>query len=144
MGYDPADVRHIVVTHLDVDHCGGLPDFPPGPGACHGGGTGRGAGRGAQPAPPARPLGARTELGDLSRHGHDMEGRRGGPATGGPAGVHPVRTSRRAQRGACGVRQVDPKRRVSSQEVLRSLANDHGVAVFSAHDPWELAEYTKQ
>jgi len=21
-------VRHIVLTHLDVDHCGGLPDFP--------------------------------------------------------------------------------------------------------------------
>ncbi len=28
LGYDPADVRHIIVTHLDVDHCGGLPDFP--------------------------------------------------------------------------------------------------------------------
>lgn len=28
LGHDPADVRHIVVTHLDVDHSGGLPDFP--------------------------------------------------------------------------------------------------------------------
>jgi glyoxylase-like metal-dependent hydrolase (beta-lactamase superfamily II) len=28
LGYSPADVRHIVLTHLDVDHCGGLPDFP--------------------------------------------------------------------------------------------------------------------
>ncbi|MFJ9828705.1 MBL fold metallo-hydrolase [Streptomyces sp. NPDC101160] len=28
LGYAPSDVRHIVVTHLDVDHCGGLPDFP--------------------------------------------------------------------------------------------------------------------
>lgn len=28
LGYSPDDVRHIIVTHLDVDHCGGLPDFP--------------------------------------------------------------------------------------------------------------------
>ena len=28
MGLDPADVRHLVLTHLDVDHAGGLPDFP--------------------------------------------------------------------------------------------------------------------
>lgn len=27
-GFDPADVRDIVVTHLDVDHAGGLSDFP--------------------------------------------------------------------------------------------------------------------
>lgn len=28
LGFQPADVRHIVVTHLDHDHAGGLPDFP--------------------------------------------------------------------------------------------------------------------
>ena len=28
LGYKPADVRHIVVTHLDADHAGGLADFP--------------------------------------------------------------------------------------------------------------------
>ncbi|MFD6155301.1 MBL fold metallo-hydrolase [Nocardia sp. NPDC060256] len=28
LGYAPEDVRHIILTHLDVDHCGGLPDFP--------------------------------------------------------------------------------------------------------------------
>jgi glyoxylase-like metal-dependent hydrolase (beta-lactamase superfamily II) len=28
MGFQPEDVRHIVVTHLDPDHAGGLPDFP--------------------------------------------------------------------------------------------------------------------
>ena len=28
LGYDPADVRHIVLTHLDVDHAGAMSDFP--------------------------------------------------------------------------------------------------------------------
>jgi len=28
LGFAAKDVRHIVVTHLDVDHAGGLPDFP--------------------------------------------------------------------------------------------------------------------
>lgn len=28
LGFDPHDVRHIVTTHLDLDHAGGLPDFP--------------------------------------------------------------------------------------------------------------------
>lgn len=28
LGFDPADVRHVVATHLDPDHSGGLPDFP--------------------------------------------------------------------------------------------------------------------
>lgn len=27
-GFAPSDVRHIVVTHLDLDHAGGLADFP--------------------------------------------------------------------------------------------------------------------
>lgn len=28
LGFDPRDVRHIVQTHLDLDHVGGLADFP--------------------------------------------------------------------------------------------------------------------
>ena len=28
LGHDPADVRHVLVTHLDLDHAGGLGDFP--------------------------------------------------------------------------------------------------------------------
>jgi glyoxylase-like metal-dependent hydrolase (beta-lactamase superfamily II) len=27
-GFDPRDVRHIVLTHLDFDHAGGIEDFP--------------------------------------------------------------------------------------------------------------------
>ncbi|HEY1969164.1 MAG TPA: MBL fold metallo-hydrolase, partial [Pseudonocardia sp.] len=28
LGFDPSDVRHVVLTHLDLDHAGGLIDFP--------------------------------------------------------------------------------------------------------------------
>jgi glyoxylase-like metal-dependent hydrolase (beta-lactamase superfamily II) len=28
LGFKAGDVKHIVVTHLDLDHAGGLPDFP--------------------------------------------------------------------------------------------------------------------
>ena len=28
LGYEPEDVRHIVLTHLDLDHAGGIEDFP--------------------------------------------------------------------------------------------------------------------
>lgn len=28
LGFDPKDVRHVILTHLDVDHVGGASDFP--------------------------------------------------------------------------------------------------------------------
>lgn len=28
LGFKPEDVQHIIPTHLDLDHAGGLPDFP--------------------------------------------------------------------------------------------------------------------
>jgi glyoxylase-like metal-dependent hydrolase (beta-lactamase superfamily II) len=28
LGYKPEDVKHIILTHMHFDHCGGLPDFP--------------------------------------------------------------------------------------------------------------------
>lgn len=28
LGFSPSDVRHIVLTHMDLDHAGGLADFP--------------------------------------------------------------------------------------------------------------------
>jgi glyoxylase-like metal-dependent hydrolase (beta-lactamase superfamily II) len=28
LGFDPKDVKHVILTHLDVDHVGGVSDFP--------------------------------------------------------------------------------------------------------------------
>jgi len=28
LGHKPEDIKHIILTHMHFDHCGGLPDFP--------------------------------------------------------------------------------------------------------------------
>jgi glyoxylase-like metal-dependent hydrolase (beta-lactamase superfamily II) len=28
LGYKPEDVKHVVITHMHLDHAGGLADFP--------------------------------------------------------------------------------------------------------------------
>lgn len=28
LGFEPSDVRHLIVTHMDLDHAGGISDFP--------------------------------------------------------------------------------------------------------------------
>jgi glyoxylase-like metal-dependent hydrolase (beta-lactamase superfamily II) len=181
LGFRGEDVRHIVVTHLDIDHCGGLPDFPAaevhvlaaeltaalaeapsrryrpahwahGPRWVEYGGQaaetwfGFGAHRlrGLPPELLLVPLGGHTaghagvavrdgdrwllHAGDAYYYHRELQ----------PAGEpHPLMDI--VQTGA----EVHRDLRLGTQARLRELVRDHGdeVAVFSAHDPWELARF---
>ena len=65
LGHSASDVRHIALTHLDVDHSGGLPDFPWARVHVMAAELAGGRGRGAQPPLPPGALGARAPLGDV-------------------------------------------------------------------------------
>jgi glyoxylase-like metal-dependent hydrolase (beta-lactamase superfamily II) len=181
LGYRADDVRNIVLTHLDVDHSGGLPDFP---GArVHVMGAEVAAALAEAPSRRYRPAhwahgpswveyGAQPVVPWYGFDAHLLEGLPPelllvplGGHTAGHAGiavwdagddrwllhagdayfyhlelrpeqeVHPLLDL--VQTDA----QVHRDLRIGTRARLRELVRDHGdaVTVFSAHDPWELA-----
>ncbi|GAA3153601.1 MBL fold metallo-hydrolase [Nonomuraea roseoviolacea] len=177
LGFDPADVRHVVLTHLDVDHSGGLPDFPGA--AVHVMAAELEAAAAEAPSRRYRPghwaHGPRwVTYGEGGETWFGMEGARpleglddvllvplGGHSRG-HAGVavrdgdrwllhagdayfyHRELEARPVAHPLMDVvqqlAQVDAELRIANQARLRTLAHEHGVDVFSAHDPWELAQ----
>ena len=98
LGLDPRDVRHIVVTHLDLDHAGGLADFPDAKvhlhAREHAAAMARTHVQGARALPDGA-LGARPEVGGLHR------GRR---HLARPAGGHAAARRRRRHRPVADAR----------------------------------------
>ncbi|MET8847428.1 MBL fold metallo-hydrolase [Amycolatopsis sp. NPDC004625] len=180
LGFDPADVRHVVVTHLDVDHCGGLPDFPAA--RVHLLTAELDAALAEAPSFRYRPAhwahGPKWETYDAPA-GDDWFGFASAPLTGLAADIRLVPLGGHTA-GHAGVAVHDGTRwllhcgdayyyhrelaadpephpvldvvqtrselhhdlRLGTQARLRELVRRHGdeVTVFSAHDPWELAE----
>jgi glyoxylase-like metal-dependent hydrolase (beta-lactamase superfamily II) len=179
LGYRIEEVRHIIVTHLDVDHCGGLPDFP---GAqVHVLAAELDAARAEAPSFRYRPAhwahGPNWVSYDDTRAGEDWFGFTAIQPKGLPPEIRLVPLGGHTE-GHTGVAVWDGDRwllhcgdayyyhreldqepqphplldivqtrsevhhdlRLGTQARLRELIRNHGneVAVFSAHDPWEL------
>jgi glyoxylase-like metal-dependent hydrolase (beta-lactamase superfamily II) len=141
-GYKTEDVRHIVVTHLDLDHAGGIADFPHAKIHVH-----------AREHIPAitRLRGVDAEIGLVPMHGHT----RGHSAVivkagdrwkvhAGDAYFHHHTVDGSGAKVPFGLRtfeslmQVDGAARHASAAALAQLnASYKDLDLFSAHDPYE-------
>lgn len=182
LGHTPRDLRHIVLTHMDLDHVGGLVDFPHAEVHLHAvelaaASARRGfkAKRRYRPAFWSHEPKFRTydEAGEpwfgfdavrkltglpeeillvplfghtLGHCGVAVESDRGWMLHAGDAYFDPREIE--GDRRRCALRvgifqaivQMDRRQRLDNQRRLRCLRREHPeIAVFSAHNPWELA-----
>lgn len=182
-GYAPTDVRHIVLTHMDLDHVGGLVDFPHAEVHLHAAELAAArARRGFKAKRRYRPAfwshaptfrsydeqgepwfgfeavrklaGLPEEILLIPLFGHTLghcgvavQGERGWLLHAGDAYFDPREIDGDRRRCALQVGifqaivQTDRRQRLANQARLRRLRRGHPeVDVFSAHNPWELAE----
>jgi glyoxylase-like metal-dependent hydrolase (beta-lactamase superfamily II) len=139
MGFSPDDVRHIVLTHLDFDHAGGIEDFPRA--RVHV------MERGLPPEILIIPLPGHT----WGHAGVAVQQADGWVLNAGDAYFY--RGEMDVARPHCtpGLRayqklmEVDRTNRLRNQDRLRDLKRSHGdnVRIFCSHDAVELAEMQK-
>lgn len=148
LGFSPADVRHILLTHMDVDHTGGIADFPaakvhvyakehaaamvcqPGAAACAGGRPCIRGDRLLRPRPGRSPLSRRSADPPRTHRRSRVNGWRSGIGQ-----VHAF--SADVPRGRCqrAVRPADGAARsggVSDNAVIRSRLHDRSVGHLTA------------